>query len=34
MHIFARLTKVDEAARTVTGVIANEALDRSGDVFD
>jgi hypothetical protein len=34
MHIFARLTKVDEAQRTVTGVIANEALDRSGEVFD
>jgi hypothetical protein len=34
MHIFARMTKVDEAARTVTGVIANEALDRSGEVFD
>lgn len=34
MHIFARLTKVDEASRTVTGVIANEALDRSGEVFD
>jgi hypothetical protein len=34
MQIFARLTKVDEAQRTVTGVIANEALDRSGEVFD
>jgi hypothetical protein len=34
MHIFARLTKVDEAARTVTGIIANEALDHSGEVFD
>ena len=34
MHIFARMTKVDEATRTVTGVIANEALDRSGEVFD
>lgn len=34
MHIFARMTKVDEAQRTVTGVIANEALDRSGEVFD
>lgn len=34
MHIFARLTKVDEAARTVTGVIANEVPDLSGEVFD
>lgn len=34
MHIFARMTKVDEAARTVTGVIANEALDLSGEIFD
>jgi hypothetical protein len=34
MHIFARLTKVDEAQRTVTGVIANEALDHSGEIFD
>jgi hypothetical protein len=34
MQIFARLTKVDEAARTVTGIIANEALDHSGEVFD
>jgi len=34
MHIFARLTKVDEAQRTVTGVIANEALDLSGEIFD
>lgn len=34
MHIFARLTKVDEAARTVTGVIANEVPDLSGEIFD
>ncbi|MDE1907255.1 MAG: hypothetical protein KGH75_12475 [Rhodospirillales bacterium] len=34
MQIFARMTKVDEASRTVTGVIANEALDRSGEIFD
>lgn len=34
MQIFARITKVDEAARSVSGVIANEALDRSGEVFD
>lgn len=34
MQIFARLTKVDEASRTVSGVIANEAADRSGEVFD
>jgi hypothetical protein len=34
MHIFARMTKVDEATRTVTGIIANEALDHSGEIFD
>lgn len=34
MQIFAALTKVDEASRTVSGVIANEAVDRSGEVFD
>lgn len=34
MQIFARLTKVDEASRTVSGVIASEAVDRSGEVFD
>lgn len=34
MHIFARMTKVDEAARTVTGVIADESLDLSGEIFD
>ncbi len=34
MQIFARLTKVNEADRTVEGVIASEAVDRSGEVFD
>ena len=34
MQLFAQMMKVDEAARTVTGVIASEALDRSGEVFD
>lgn len=34
MHIFARMTKVDEATRTVTGVIANESIDHSGEIFD
>lgn len=34
MQIFARITKVDEATRSVSGIIANEALDRSGEVFD
>ncbi len=34
MQIFARLTKVNEADRTVEGVIASEAIDRSGEVFD
>jgi hypothetical protein len=34
MQIFARMLKVDEAARTVTGVIADETLDLSGEIFD
>jgi hypothetical protein len=34
MQIFARLTKVNEADRTVEGIIASEALDRSGEIFD
>lgn len=34
MQIFARLTKVNEADRTVEGIIASEAVDRSGEVFD
>ncbi|MDE2473116.1 MAG: hypothetical protein KGL35_31520 [Bradyrhizobium sp.] len=34
MQIFARLTKVNEADRTIEGVIASEAVDRSGEVFD
>lgn len=34
LQLFARMTKVNEAERTVTGIIANEAPDRSGEVFD
>ena len=34
MQIFARLSKVNEADRTVEGIIASEAVDRSGEVFD
>lgn len=34
MNVFARLTKVDEAKRQVIGVIANEAVDAAGEVFD
>ena len=34
MQIFARLTKVNEADRTIEGVIASEAVDRSGEIFD
>lgn len=34
MKAFARLVKVDEAKRLVTGVLANEAVDYAGEVFD
>lgn len=34
MQIFARITKVDEASRTVEGVIADETPDKSGERFD
>lgn len=35
MHlIFARITKVDESTRTVTGRAAQEILDKDGEVFD
>lgn len=34
MQLFVRLLKVDEATRTVSGVIANEAVDHAGEVFD
>lgn len=34
MQMFARLTKVNEADRTVEGIIASEAVDKSGEVFD
>lgn len=32
--MFARLTKVDEATRRVTGVIASETPDRAREIFD
>ena len=34
MQIFARITKVDESAHTVEGVIADETPDRSDEIFD
>lgn len=34
MQLFARITKVDEASRTVEGVIADETPDKSGERFD
>jgi hypothetical protein len=34
LQLFARLLKVDEAKRQITGVIANESVDASGEVFD
>lgn len=34
MNLFARLTKVDEEKRTVTGRATQEVLDRSGEIFD
>lgn len=34
MKVFARLTKVDEAKRLITGVLANEAVDYAGEIFD
>lgn len=34
LSIFARLVKVDEAKRQITGVIADETVDFSGEVFD
>src|SRR6185312_6097020 len=34
MQLFARITKVDEKARTVEGVIADETPDRAGEIFD
>jgi hypothetical protein len=34
MDIFARITKVDERTRTVTGRAAQEVLDRSGEIMD
>jgi hypothetical protein len=34
MQIFARITKVNEADRTVEGVIADETPDKSGEIFD
>lgn len=34
LSLYARLTKVDEATRTVSGVIASQTLDRSKEMFD
>ena len=34
MDIFARITKIDERTRTVTGRAAQEILDRSGEIMD
>ena len=34
MKAFARLVKVDEAKRLVTGILANEAIDYAGEIFD
>lgn len=34
MQIFARLSKVNEADRTVEGIIASEDVDLSGEIFD
>jgi hypothetical protein len=34
MKVFARLAKVDEAKRLITGVLVNEAIDYAGEVFD
>ena len=34
LQIFVRLTKVDEVRHEVTGVLAEEAPDKSGEIFD
>lgn len=34
MHMFARITKVDEERREVTGRAAQETIDRDGEIFD
>jgi len=34
LQLFARLTKVDEVRHEVTGVLAEEAPDKSGEIFD
>lgn len=34
LQIFAHLTKVDEVRHEVTGVLAEEAPDKSGEIFD
>lgn len=34
MHIFARITKVDEATHKVHGRAVQETVDRSGEIFD
>lgn len=33
-NLFARLTKIDEAKRQISGILAQECLDRSGEIFD
>jgi hypothetical protein len=34
MRIFARITKVNALTRQVTGILAQECVDRSGEIFD
>ena len=34
MNIFARITKIDAANREVHGVMAEEAPDKAGEIFD
>ena len=34
LQMFAALTKVDEIKHEVTGVLAEEAPDKSGEIFD
>src|SRR5256885_10391312 len=34
LQMFAALTKVDEVRKEVTGVLAEEAPDKSGEIFD
>jgi hypothetical protein len=34
MQLFARITKVDAIKRQITGILVQECLDRSGEIFD